>query len=60
MFGPFKSRAQREREAVRDVVIEAILKSEAAARSEIRLLEVAVEPAARRRALTRLRSMSTR
>ena len=54
MFGPFKSRAQREREAVRDVVIEAILKSEAAARSEIRLMEVAVEPAARRKALTRL------
>jgi hypothetical protein len=54
MFGPFKSRGQREREAVRDVVIEAILKSEAAARSEIHLLESAVEPAARRLALTRL------
>ena len=35
MFGPFKSSAQREREAIRDVVIEAILKSEASARSEI-------------------------
>ena len=54
MFGPFKSRAQREREAVRDVVIEAILKSEASARSEIRLLESAVEPAVRRQALNRL------
>jgi len=54
MFGPFKSRAQREREAVRDVVIEGILKSEASARSEIRLLESAVEPAVRRQALTRL------
>jgi len=54
MFGPFKSRAQREREGVRDVVIEAILKSEASARSEIHLLESAVEPAVRRQALTRL------
>jgi len=54
MFGPFKSRAQRERESVRDVVIEAILKSEVAARSEIHLLESAVEPAGRRQALTRL------
>ena len=54
MFGPFKSSAQREREAIRDVVIEAILKSEASARSEISLLESAVEPAARWQALTRL------
>jgi len=54
MFGPFKSHAQREREAVRDVVIDAILKSEVAARSEIHLLESTVEPAARWQALTRL------
>jgi len=54
MFGPFKSRGQREREAVRDVVIEAILKSEAAARTEIHLLESAVEPTVRRQALLRL------
>lgn len=54
MFDLLKSRARREREAVRDVVIEAILKSEAAARSEIHLLESALEPAVRRQALTRL------
>ena len=54
MFGPFKSRAQREREAVRDVVIEGILKSEAAARSEIHLLESAVEATVRPQALIRL------
>jgi len=54
MFGPFKSRTQREREATRDVVIDAILKSEASAKSEIRLLESAVEPAVRRPALIRL------
>jgi hypothetical protein len=54
MFGPFKSRAQREREAVRDVVIEGILKSEALARSEIHLLETTVDVAVRPQALTRL------
>ena len=54
MFDLFKSAARREREAVRDVVIDAILKSEAAARSEINLLESAVEPALRGQALTRL------
>jgi hypothetical protein len=54
MFELFKSAARREREAVRDVVIDAILKSEAAARTEIQLLESEVEPAVRRQALTRL------
>jgi hypothetical protein len=54
MFDLFKSQARREREAVRDVVIDAILKNEASARSEIHLLESAVEPAVRRQALTRL------
>ena len=54
MFDLFKSRERREREAVRDVVVEAILKSEASARSEIHLLESAVEPAVRRQAATRL------
>lgn len=54
MFDLFKSEARREREAVRDVVIEAILKSEASARSEVHLLESAVEPAVRRQAMTRL------
>lgn len=54
MFDLFKSQARREREAVRDVVIEAILKNEASARSEIHLLESAVEPAVQRQALTRL------
>ncbi len=54
MFDLFKSQARREREAVRDVVIEAIIKSEAAARSEIRLLESAVEPEVRHQAMTRL------
>ena len=57
MFGPFKSRAQRERESVRDVVIDAILKSEASARTEIHLLESAVEPATRPQAMTRLVSV---
>ena len=54
MFDLFKSAARREREAVRDVVIEAIVNGEAAARSEIHLLESAVEPAMRGQALTRL------
>jgi len=54
MFDLLKSRARRERETVRDVVIEAILKSEAAARSEIHLLESALEPAVRRQVLNRL------
>jgi hypothetical protein len=43
MFERFKSQARREREAVRDAVIEAIRKSEAAAQAEIHLLETAVE-----------------
>lgn len=54
MLDLFKSRARLERESVRDVVIEAILKSEAAARSEINLLESEVDPAVRPQALIRL------
>ena len=54
MFERFKSQARREREAVRDAVIEAILKSEAAAKAEIHLLETAVEPALRGKAMSRL------
>jgi hypothetical protein len=42
MFDRFKSQARREREAIRDAVIEAIVKSEAAAKAEIHLLETAV------------------
>ena len=34
MFDRFKSQARREREAVRDAVIDAILKSEAAAKAD--------------------------
>lgn len=54
MFERFKSQARREREAVRDAVIDAILKSEAAAKAEIHLLETAVEPAHRGKAMSRL------
>ena len=54
MLDLFKSQARREREAIRDAVIEAIVKSEAAARAEISLLETAVEPALRTEAATRL------
>jgi len=54
MFDLFKSQARREREGVRDVVIDAIQKSEAAAKTEIHLLETAVEPAVRSKAMTRL------
>jgi len=54
MFERFKSQARREREAVRDAVIEAIRKSEAAAKAEIHLLETAVEPALRGQAMSRL------
>ncbi len=54
MFDLFKSQARLEREGVRDVVIEAILKSEAAARTEIHLLETAVEPPLRSKAIARL------
>lgn len=54
MLDLFKSRARREREAIRDAVIEAIVKSEVAARAEINLLETAVEPAQRTKAMARL------
>jgi hypothetical protein len=55
MFDRFKSQARREREAIRDAVIEAIVKSEAAAKAEISLLEtVVIEPALRTKAMTRL------
>ena len=54
MFDRFKSQARREREAVRDAVIDAILKSEAAAKAEIHLLETAVEPGLRGKAMHRL------
>jgi hypothetical protein len=52
MFERFKSQARREREAVRDAVVDAILKSEAAAKAEIHLLETAVEPAQRSKAMS--------
>ena len=54
MFERFKSQARREREAVRDAVVDAILKSEAAAKAEIHLLETAVEPSQRGKAMSRL------
>ena len=54
MLDRFKSQARREREAVRDAVIEAIRKSEAAAKAEIHLLETAVEPEFRGKAMSRL------
>lgn len=54
MFDRFKSQARREREAIRDAVIEAIEKSETAAKAEIHLLETAVEPALRTKAMIRL------
>jgi hypothetical protein len=54
MLDLFKSQARREREAIRDAVIDAIVKSETAARAEISLLETAVEPALRTKAMTRL------
>jgi hypothetical protein len=54
MLDLFKTQARREREAIRDAVIEAIVKSEAAAKAEINLLESALEPADRVKALTRL------
>ena len=55
MLDLFKSQARREREAIRDAVIDAIVKSESAARAEISLLETAVvDPALRAKAMTRL------
>ena len=54
LFGLIKSRAQRDRESIRDIVVAAVLKSEAAATSEIRTLETEVEPKLRRQAITRL------
>lgn len=54
MFDRFKSQARREREAVRDAVIDAILKSEAAAKAEINLLETVVEAGLRGKAMSRL------
>jgi hypothetical protein len=54
MLDLFKTQARREREAIRDAVIEAIVKSEAAAKAEINLLESALEPADRVKAMTRL------
>ena len=57
MLDLFKSQARREREAIRDAVIEAIEKSEAAAKAEIHLLQNAVEPADQAKAVTKLVSV---
>jgi len=54
MLDLFKSQARREREAIRDAVIDAIVKSEAAAKAEMNLFETAVDPAHRGKTMTRL------
>ena len=54
MLDLFKSQARREREAIRDAVIEAIEKSESAAKAEIHLLETALDPADQAKAMIRL------
>jgi hypothetical protein len=54
MLDLFKSQARREREAIRDAVIEAIEKSTTAAKAEIHLLHAAVEPGDQTKAVNRL------
>ena len=54
MLDLFKSQARREREAIRDAVIEAIVQSESAAKAEIHLLETAVDPPDQAKAMIRL------